>query len=81
MKLIHTFPPSVFTSLKARRNPRSRYYPTISGCISVGDSVCMDAALNVEVIIINADSNFVSTQMLNQFRASIAFVQVTKIYD
>jgi hypothetical protein len=41
----------------------------------------MGAALNVEVLIINADRNFVSTQMLKQFRASVVFVQVTKIYD
>jgi hypothetical protein len=81
MKLIHTSPPAVFTSLKARGNPRSRYCPTISGCISVGDFVCMDAALNVVVLIIDAYINFVSTQMLKHFRASVTFVQVTNIYE
>jgi hypothetical protein len=41
----------------------------------------MGAALNVEVLIINVDSNFVITQMLKQFIASVRFGQVTKIYD
>jgi hypothetical protein len=81
MKLIHTSPPAVFTSLKTRMNPRRRYCPTISGCISAEDFVCMGAALNVEVLIIDVDRNFVSTQMLKQFRASVTFGQVTKIYD
>jgi hypothetical protein len=69
MKLIHTYHPAVCTSLKARRNPRSRYCPTISSFISVGDFVWMGAALNVEVLTIDADINFVSTQMMKQFHS------------
>jgi hypothetical protein len=41
----------------------------------------MGAALNVEVLIIDIDSSFVSNQMLKHFRASVTLVQVTKIYD
>jgi hypothetical protein len=41
----------------------------------------MGAALNVEVLTIDADRNFISTQMLKQFRASVTFGQVTKTYD
>jgi hypothetical protein len=62
-------------------NPQSRYFPTISGCISIGDFVCMGAAFNVEVLIIDADINFFSTQMLKQFRASVTFGHVTNIHD
>jgi hypothetical protein len=39
----------------------------------------MGAALDVEVLIIDADSNIVSTQMLKQFRASVTCGQVTNI--
>jgi hypothetical protein len=83
MKLIYTSPPAVFTSLKAQMNPRSRYCPTVSGCTIVGDFVCMGTVLNVDVdvLVIDADSNFVSTQMLKQFRTSITFGQVTNIHN
>jgi hypothetical protein len=81
MKLIHTSPSEVFTSLKTQKNHQSIYCPTINGCISVGDFVCMGAALNVEVLAIDADINFVSAQMLKQFRVSITFGQVKKICE
>jgi hypothetical protein len=81
LKLIYTSPSVVFISLKAQKNPQSRYFPTINGCVSIGDFVCMGGALNVEFLVIDADSNFVSTQMLKQLRASITFGQVTKIYE
>jgi hypothetical protein len=80
MKLIDTSPSAVFASLKARKNPRSQYCRTINGYILGGDFVCMDAASNVEVLNIDADTSCVRTQMLKHFKVSVTVGEVTKIY-
>jgi hypothetical protein len=68
---------SVYDPLKGRKNPRSRYYPTISGRLSVGDFVYMAPSATAN----DDDCSSVHSKILTQFRSKKTFGQVMKLYN
>jgi hypothetical protein len=80
MKLTKTPPAEVFSNFKCTKNPRSCYCPSISGFISVGDFVYLSPTTNMDHIGSN-DGPFANLQMMEQFRSTKTFGQVTNLYD
>jgi hypothetical protein len=82
MILSHTSAVAVYHSLKGSKNPRSRYCSTISGCVSVGDFVCMAPSATAPSATPNdKDCGSIMGKMLFRFISNKTFGQVTKIYN